>query len=49
MNVYIYGGNSRQNATESVILDNQKAQTGQNYTIDVSDGMLLIAYPNQNA
>jgi len=48
MNVYVYGGNGRHNATESVIENNEAAKVGMNYTIDVADGIFMVAYPNED-
>lgn len=47
MNVYIYGGSSRFTATESVIAGNQQATVGSTYSISVSKGFLIVAYPNE--
>lgn len=46
MNVYIYGGSSRFNATIPLVKDNEPIETGKTYTIDANDGMLIVAYPN---
>merc|ERR1712080_234866 len=46
MNVYLYGGNSRFNATIPLVKDNAAVETGKTYTIDSNEGMLLVAYPN---
>jgi len=48
MNVYLYGGNSRFNATIPLVKGNEAVETGKTYTIDAAQGMLLIAYPNQD-
>lgn len=48
MNVYLYSGNSRRNATESIVKGNDKVQLNVNYTIEVEKGFLLIAYPKEN-
>ena len=48
MNVYLYGGKTRSAATEAIINENEAVTTGKNYTIDVSKGMLLVAYPNKD-
>ena len=32
-----------------MIVNNAAAKVGMNYTIDVADGMFLVAYPNENA
>lgn len=47
MNVYIYGGSSRFTATDSVISGNQQATAGSTYSISVSKGFLIVAYPNE--
>jgi hypothetical protein len=46
MNVYIYGGTSRLEATESVIAENAQAEVGTTYSINPSKGFLVVAYPN---
>ena len=46
MNIYIYGGSSRWQATENVIPSNSWAEVGGKYKIEYEIGMLLIAYPN---
>ena len=46
MNVYIYGGKSRFEATESVIYENEQATVGETYSINVDKGFLVVAYPN---
>ena len=50
MNVYIYGGASRDNATIKVIPDNTMPTIGQLYTIDATngDGFLVVAFPSQD-
>lgn len=48
MNVYVYAGKSRMAATDSVILGNEQAAVGQTYTIDASQGFLIVAYPNED-
>jgi len=47
MNVYIYGGTDRNNASESIISGNGKASVGETYTIDYQTGILVIAFPNE--
>jgi len=47
MNVYIYGGPDRFSATEQITKGNQMPVTGRNYSIPVSKGVLVVAYPNQ--
>lgn len=46
MNVYLYGGESRFNATQSIVEGNEKVEVGREYSIEYKKGMLLIAYPN---
>ena len=47
MNVYVYGGPNRFDATESVVGGNAQAVVGRNYTVDATKGMLIVAYPNE--
>lgn len=47
MNVFIYGGNSKTNASIPLIKGNAQVQVGQTYTIDATDGILVVAYPNK--
>lgn len=49
VNVYIYGGNSRYEATESVISGNQQASVGTTYSIGVDKGFLIVAYPDADS
>jgi len=48
VNVYIYGGPNRDEATITIIKDNMMATIGQLYTIDAStgNGLLLVAFPD---
>lgn len=48
MNVYIYGGKSRYDATMSLTEQNLPVVIGKNYTVPVEVGMLIVAYPNEN-
>jgi hypothetical protein len=48
MNVYLYGGSSRLDATNKIVNENQQPEKDTNYTIAYKSGMLLIAYPNEN-
>jgi len=48
MNVYLYGGSSKRNATIPIVDQNAPVKVGKTYTIDANDGMLLVAYPNHN-
>lgn len=45
MNVFLYGGNSRFNATESVVPGNGQVELNKPYFVDYQKGMLLVAYP----
>ena len=47
MNVYLYGGPSRFQATKSVTENNEQVELGKTYSIDYRVGFLLIAYPNE--
>ena len=48
MNVYIYGGTSRENATNTIVSGNEQAQVGKVYQVDISRevGILVVAYPS---
>jgi len=48
MNVYVYGGKSRMEATESLVIGNQQATVGQTFSIGVEKGFLIVAYPQEN-
>jgi hypothetical protein len=48
MNVYIYGGKNRFSATEEVVSGNTQIKLNRNYTIDISKGFLIVAYPNKD-
>jgi hypothetical protein len=48
MNVYLYGGKSRFEATQSMIPGNNQAAVGQSYSIGVEGGIMIVAYPNEN-
>lgn len=48
MNVFVYGGKDRYSATKP-INGNQQLIAGRNYTVPVSEGMLLVAYPNKDS
>ena len=49
MNVYVYQGQSRFEARESIVPGNEQVIAGRNYTADASKGMLIVAYPNEYA
>lgn len=46
MNVYLYGGKSRTEATESIITGNSQVTVGDTYSISADKGFLVVAYPN---
>lgn len=46
-NVYIYGGRSRTEATESLIRGNAQASAGTTYSIGADKGFLVVAYPDE--
>lgn len=46
MNVFLYSGTSRVEATEPIVAGNEQAQIGTTYKVAAYDGMLLVAYPN---
>ena len=48
MNVYIYGGKSRDNATEKIIDFNDQIQLNKEYSIDYNMGMIIVAFPNKD-
>ena len=48
MNVYVYGGTSKDSATISIIENNAPVIVGQTYSIDSELGMILVAYPNED-
>jgi len=48
MNIYLYIGNSRKNATGSMIEGNDKVALNKNYTIAVEKGFLIVAYPKED-
>ena len=47
MNVYLYGGPSRTQATKSVIEGNLPVELGKTYHVDYDLGFLVVAYPNE--
>lgn len=51
MNVYIYGGTSRENATNTIISGNQQPKVGQVYQVEISRevGIMVVAYPIKNS
>ena len=51
MNVYLYGGKGRDDATISIVPDNVMPELNKIYELDATngDGFLLIAYPNKDS
>lgn len=49
LNVYLYGGKSRFSSLIPVIDDNQPVEVGEAYTIDMSTGFFLVAYPTDGS
>ena len=52
MNVYLYAGpksdNLRFHANQTIISNNVSPSISTNYTTPISNGFLLVAYPNEN-
>jgi len=48
MNVFAYGGLTRESATTPITPSNVALEVGKTYSVDASKGMFLIAYPNEN-
>jgi len=46
MNVYLYGGLSRSNATLPIVEGNMQVELEKTYSTNSTNGLLLIAYPN---
>ena len=47
MNVYLYGGPNRLEATKSIVQNNEQVQVGKTYSVDYRVGFLLVAYPKE--
>jgi len=47
INIYMYGGTSRDNATEQVVDNNGQAELGVEYSVALDSGILVIAFPNE--
>lgn len=45
IDVYIYGGKDRFSATEMIVEDNKQPEINKEYTVDVENGMLVVAVP----
>ena len=45
--VYIYGGSNRFDATKSIIQENNQPSVDQEYIVDASTGLLIVAYPTE--
>jgi len=48
MNVQIFGGKSRDEATKSIVKNNWQVEVGKEYSIDYTEGILVVAYPNKD-
>lgn len=50
INVYVYGGKNKDEATLMVVQGNEMPQVGQLYTIDSTNGngFLIVAFPNKD-
>lgn len=48
MNVFLFGGKDRLSATSKIVKDNEKAEVDETYSFDYKEGILVIAYPNQD-
>ena len=48
MNVYVYGGKDRFNATKKIVEYNDQIEENKEYSIEYNQGMLIVAFPNQN-
>lgn len=48
INVYIYGGSSRDNATEKITDKNKAVEINKEYSVDVDTGIFIVAFPNKN-
>jgi hypothetical protein len=48
MNAYLYGGGTKADSVHSIVPGNAMLKTGQKYMVDVSKGMLMVAFPNKD-
>jgi len=48
MNVYIYVGKTREEATKSLVEGNQQPELNKEYMVDIDSGILVIAVPNKD-
>lgn len=48
MNAYLYGGGKKDDSIHSIVPGNALLKIGQKYMVDVSKGMLMVAYPNKD-
>ena len=49
MNVYIWEGQTRDEATKAIVFNNANPNIGQTYSVSGDSGILVVSYPNQNA
>ena len=47
MDVYLYGGRSRDNATVSVTPQNKQPEVFVQYSVPKDTGMIIVAYPSE--
>jgi hypothetical protein len=47
MNIYAYGGLTRETAKVPITENNSALKEGKTYTIDATQGIFLIAYPQE--
>ena len=48
MNVYLYGGNSRKNASIALVSNNATPSMGLDYVTDISTEMIIVVVPVAN-
>jgi len=48
VNVYLYGGNSRKNASIPLVVNNATVSVGLDYVTDISTEMILVVIPVAN-
>jgi hypothetical protein len=48
MNVFIYEGTDRTNASIPITYHNKQPVVNETYGVDVNSGIVIVAYPNAN-
>ena len=48
MNVYIWEGTNRDDATKQIVSGNKQPILGTTYSVSGSSGILIVAYPNED-